>query len=400
MQPNETASPTPIDDDARADERRALRRLAATCFFAFGALGIHFPFFTPALLAAGMSSTAVGFMWSARSATHVLSPSVMGVLADLFGKTRTLSALALASLSLTSFALAVVDDERVAIGVFALAGLLGGASSSLLDGLVLAALGDQKRRFGAVRMFGSLGFGLVALTFAVVSDLVEMPRETAFVVAGILSAIALGCVSTVPVRARARLTSVRHAASLLWRRDLLVVGAVTLFLWSSHGAYSAFLAPLAAAHGVSGSGVGIAIACAIICEIGAMRASVVLLERFGAKSIMVLSTGTAIFRWAFLASTTGPVAFVAAQGLHGITFGLFYPAVVTLVGGLVPEEARQTAQGALVAGFFGIGGTLGTAIAGHTYGQAAPTTWWAMCGLSAVALACALLAKGSGARAP
>lgn len=394
MPQEENAPHSPVDEDARVDERRALRRLAATCFFAFGALGIHFPFFTPALLAAGMSSTAVGFMWSARSATHVLSPSVMGVVADLFGKTRTLSALALASLALTSFSLAFVDDERIAVVIFALTGLLGGASSSLLDGLVLAALGDEKRRFGAVRMFGSLGFGLVALTFAVVSDVVELPRETAFVVAGALSTIALGCVATVPVRARARLSSVRHAAHLLWRRDLLVVGAVTLFLWSSHGAYSAFLAPLAAAHGVGGSGVGVAIACAIVCEIVAMRASVVLLERFGAKSIMLVSTGTAIFRWGFLATTTGPVAFVVAQGLHGVTFGLFYPAVVTLVGGLVPEEARQTAQGALVAGFFGIGGTLGTAIAGHTYGQAAATTWWAMCGLAVVALVCALFARG------
>jgi len=379
--------------DVLALRRIALRRLALTSFFAFGALGIHFPFFTPALLAAGMSSTAVGFMWSARSATHMFSPSLFGVLADMHGKSRLLSAFALVSLAALSLSLAFVEDERIATLLFALTGLLGGASSSLLDGLVLTALGEEKRRFGSIRVFGSVGFGVVALTFALVDDAFTLPRTAPFFIAATLSLIASGLVFSVPVTAHVRLSGLGRAARLLFRRELLIVGVVTLFLWASHGAYSAFLAPLATAHALTGSGVGVALAVAIVCEVIAMRASVVLLERFGAKTILLLATGTAVFRWAFLASTTAPIAFVFAHGLHGVTFGLFYPAVVTLVGALVPDEARQTAQGSLVAGFFGLGGTVGTAIAGHTFGLSASTTWWSMCALAGVAFAVALLAR-------
>lgn len=391
--PAEPASTTPATADLHATRRIALRRLALTSFFAFGALGIHFPFFTPALLAVGMSSTAVGLMWSARSATHMFSPSLFGVLADLHGKSRLLSAFALVSLAVLSTSLAFVDDEAIATLLFALTGLLGGASSSLLDGLVLTALGEEKRRFGSVRVFGSIGFGVTALTFSIVDDAVALPRATPFVVAAALSLTASGLVLSVPVAAHVRLAGLGRAVRLVLRRDLLVVGAVTLFLWASHGAYSAFLAPLAAAHAVTGSSVGVALAVAIVCEVIAMRASVVLLERFGAKTVMLIATGTAVFRWAFLASTTAPLAFVAAQGLHGVTFGLFYPAVVTLVGALVPDEARQTAQGSLVAGFFGLGGTVGTAIAGHTFGLSATTTWWSMCALASVAFLIALSAR-------
>src|SRR5262249_1839051 len=89
--------------------------------------------------------------------------------------------------------------------------------------------------------------------------------------------------------------------------------------------------------------------------------------------------GTAL-RWLLLARCHSATALVALQGLHGLTFGLYWAAAIRTLEHLVPSRLRATGQTLYSAATFAIGGAIGYRLAGYGYdrlGGARPVYLWA-----------------------
>lgn len=374
--------------------RRALVLLAIAYFFAFGSVGVQMPLAAPALLGAGFSAAVVGAMWAARSLTGTLAPPLWGALADRVGQGRLFAALSLGLGGLVFTALAVAGREASALALFALYGLVGGASTSLLDGMTLTALGPHKRRYGNVRLFGAVGFGVTALSASTLVDAgwLAESAEVVFPMAGGLSVAAAVFVALTPRLERPRMARFGELLTAVRRGRLVAVGALSLLHWASHGAYTALVTPLAEARGAGRAAVGVALLVGIVVEVAMMRLSGSLQDRFGARRLLVFVVAVTSLRWLGLAATEGAASFIALQALHGVSFGLFYPTMVSVVAERVPEEARQGSQGLFASLFFGVGGALGMGAAGavfERYGETA--TWLAMALFSTGAVLVSLL---------
>lgn len=389
---NGAAGTGPVDEDQR---RRALRLLALSYFLSFGGIGLQVPLLSPSLSKLGLGAAVIGGLWAVRSATGIVAPTLLGLLADRLRADRALATLCLFGAAVSLAGLALGGGELGATVAFAAYGLFGTASVSLVDGMVLTALGDQRGRYGRVRVWGAVGFGVVALTATRLDEGVLAAPSVVFVSAGVLAALAgLAVLLSGSVRRQGGRSFVEVLKALVSAR-VGVLAVLAVFHWAGHGAYTAFITPLAEAIGLDTSLVGIALAISIVIEIAALQTADRAQEILGERRLLIVVTAVATFRWWGLSVTTSATAFIALHALHGVTFGWFYPTVVTLLSRRVPEHARQGAQGAFTSGTFGLGGALGMALAGAALERSgsADVVWMTMAGLSAVALLAAVLVR-------
>lgn len=369
---------------------RALPILAVAYATAFASTGLQLPLTSLAMQRVGFSMSAVGLMWAARSGLAILGPALWGTLADRRGDARPFAAASLLLGAGLLVILSFVTEVPSAIVVFGLYGLLSGPSGSLLDGLTITALGDARERFGAWRSIGTLGFGVTAFGGAMLIDrgVLDPLPSTIFPVAAVLTAAAGMVVLALPRLPRPRLSDTRAVLRTLTSRRMLGLFATTTLLWCSHVGYSAFLAPLALAAGLPEWSVGASMLLAIIVETVMLREAAFFLRRFSGRSLLLAVTALAAVRWVAVAFTVSPGVFIALHALHGITFGLFFATLVNLIAAWAPPEMRQAAQGAIGSSAFGLGGVLGSLIAGGVLDHfGARATWLTLSGVAALALA-------------
>jgi PPP family 3-phenylpropionic acid transporter len=158
-------------------------------------------------------------------------------------------------------------------------------------------------------------------------------------------------------------------------------------------AYSSFVMPLAQRMGLPEWAVGTSIAAGLVVEVFAFRSAGVVLERLGTRRTLLGAATLTVIRWTLVAFTTHPALAIALHALHGITFGLMYATLVSLLARRIPDEMRQTAQGVLGASAFGIGGALGALLTGGMLDRVGPrAAWLSMAAVALVGLAVALVA--------
>lgn len=88
-----------------------------------------------------------------------------------------------------------------------------------------------------------------------------------------------------------------------------------------------------------------------------------LLERVGARWLLVIAVGTMIPRYLLTASAPSAAWVVAAQTLRGLNFGCWWLAASALHSEHAPPELRNTTQALLPAAAFGVGPLVGLGLA-------------------------------------
>ena len=373
--------------------RRALIVLAVAYVVAFASGGIQLPLTSTAMEHVGLSMSAIGVMWAARQVLGIFGPALWGVLADRRGDTKPYAVASLASGAVLLALLSVTTSAAPAIALFGFYGLLCGPSGSLLDGMTIQALGDDKARFGRWRMWGTIGFGLSALGSALLLDrgLIAPSPRVIFPVCALFTAAGAVSVGFVPRLPRPPLGRVRDVLPLLRRPDMSALFVTCTLLWCSHAAYSGFLTPLAAAQSLPEWSVGASLAVAIVVEVVMLREAGFFIARFGGRTVILASCALAVLRWALTALATSPAAFIALNALHGITFGLFFATLVAMVAARAPPQMRQAAQGVVGSSAFGLGGGVGSLLVGAVFQHVgAPAAWASMAVMAALAFVVAL----------
>lgn len=370
--------------------------LAVAYLLHFASSGVHLPLAASALATVGLAPSLIGTVFALRSCMHVLAPTLWGALADKRGNGAPFAMASLFFGGMILLALGYAESSLAIVLCFALYGIVGAPSSSLLDGVTLTALGPHKAKFGHIRLFGTIGFGVTALlaNVAIGRGWVTASPASVFITAAVFSVLAAMVLVRFPVLPRERMSRFGDLWGLFRLRAFWVLTLVTTLQWSSHAAYTGFVVPLGQARGIGSSAVGLAIALGIALEVVAMRNAQTLLQRFGAWRLLSVILLVSLLRWVGLAFAHTATLYIVLNGLHGVTFGLFFPVMVTLLAERTPERLRQSAQGALVALGFGLGGALGSLAAGIAFeAYGARETWLLMAVPTSVTLILALWAK-------
>lgn len=338
-------------------------------YFAFlAALGFYWPYFSLYLASLGLAPTEITRLMSLGPAMGVVMPLALGLLADARRARVWLLRLASIGAALAFAALFHAGTGRAWLYAgFLLFALFRAPVSSLVDASAVDHALGTGGSFGALRVWGSVGF-LVAVLGG--GALVQEMGPTAMVGATTLALCAASlCAFAIPApKVHARAHILRAWVAMLGDGKLwLLLGAVVL-AQAAGAAYDGCFSLHLARLGYGSRFTGLAWGVGVASEVVLLALSGRLIRRFGAERLLTFALGTAAARWLALGHVTTAPAILALQPLHGITFGFFYASGVTLLRERAGHATPTAAQG-LFGASLGAGTVAGMAVAGRLLEQ-------------------------------
>jgi PPP family 3-phenylpropionic acid transporter len=232
-------------------------------------------------------------------------------------------------------------------------------SGPVLDGIALASLPKLDRNaYGRVRRWGSVGFLLSVFVVGWLADhtVIEPFDVVLFTAIGFLAlTMAMPQLGQIErVRIGFALRSLARDAHIWW---VLLAAALH---FGAHVGITAFLAVHLDSLGYGSAWTGTALALGVGIEVWVMTVAHRLLRRWDPTTLFLVATLVGMARWLVMEQTTSGVLLVGLQGLHGVSFGLFWIAGVAIMNRRAPSEVAISAQGLLAVAVGGVGSAIGT----------------------------------------
>jgi len=348
-------------------------RLSSFYFFYFASLGSLLPFWGVYLQDQGFTALAIGQLMAILQATKIVAPNLWGWLADRTG--RGIAIVRLASfLSWAAFlAIFFVEGFWAMALVMVIFSFFWNASLPQMEVVTINYLGSRLRRYAGIRLWGSIGFILAVLSLgALVERLGTMvvPLMTMFLQLGIW-------LSSLVVKER---TTEHRAASaevsilgVLRRPEVAAFLIAGLLMQASHGVYYSFYSIHLTQAGYASDVIGALWAWGVAVEVLVFALMHHLLERFGARRVMLTSLGLAVLRWLLIgAFVAEPMILILAQALHAATFGAFHAGAIHLTHHYFSGRLQGRGQALFGSLVYGAGGALGGLGSGILWSQAGP----------------------------
>ena len=348
-------------------------------FLYYAAMASLLPFLVLYYEHLGLSGRQIGVL-SALVPVMTLTVPLWSAAADLSGRYR--AALLLSVGGAAAFTLAT-PLATTYTGLLALVGALAFFVAPVMpfaDHAVLTLLREQRHRYGHLRLWGAVGWGVAA---PLAGLLVEREVRAAFVLAALLLGLLVFVVGSLPVQARAGTEEarprVRQFLTSKWAGLVAAafVGGVCLAVSGT------FLYLHLADLGVRSSFVGLALTVATLSEVPVFLLAGRLLRRYPAPALLAAALAVFAARLLLYSVAASPWLLLGAQGLHGASFSLLWAAGVAYADTLAPEGLRATAQGLLTTVVMGWGGVAGALLGGVFYDAAGAAALFRWVGLSA-----------------
>jgi PPP family 3-phenylpropionic acid transporter len=359
-------------------------------------LGVFLPYFGLYAHARGLSFFEISLVTLSVPIIQVLSPPLYGLLADLYISRNSLFRFSLIFPLLLSPLFYLPPSFPVLFLLILAYGISRSPANSLLNAVTMEVLGNRGERYGRVRLGGSLGFILFALMEGFWIERFGVERFPDLLIVGLFLSFLAGLRLHLPdgIRLNAREARGRLFRIITHRLWIFFLIGISLHWGASMGFNLFFVNYLHSLHyspGVSGILWGVA----ILSESIAFYLSNSFLRFFPPSFWIVLGAGVASLRWLITALFPSPLLLIVAQLTHGISFGLFYSALILWVFRQSPPGLTTTLQGLSHGVMFGLGGGLGQLMSGLILDKLGGR-WMFLCsaGMNLFALLCFLYARG------
>ena len=374
----------------------SLRPYAVFYFCFYAALGAYTPYMARYVDHLGFSGMVAGGLLGLWYATRIAAPPVWAkfVAASTRPGHWFMAGCLFASLGFLAFGVsASVPGLFLSMLAF---GLAYNAVMPQFEAMTLSALRDRPEGYGRLRVWGSVGFLVVAGTYGALMD---AWGDGAFVWAT-LPWFVLMLWAAWPHRVQPAATGAdpRHhqapKAHALWKkpgvRPLLWLA---LLVQASFGAFYVFFTLHLRAHGHDGLAVGLLWVAGVLAEIAVFWWAPTLIRRHGVTQLVTLCLAVTVARWITVACfPEGFLLMLAAQLTHALGFALFHACLMQRMAGLFPGISASAGQGLLYGFSSGLGGVIGALVAaglwelngGHAaFLGGAVFTLWALWGVRA-----------------
>lgn len=362
-------------------------RSAKAFYFLFFAAGASLiPFLALHYQGLGLNGRQIGVLTGMVPLITWGAALAWGALADATRKHHLLLLVAIAGLWLSIFTMTQVHSFVALIPVVCLVALFIAPITPLVDNAVMSRLGGRKREYGRVRVWGSYGWGMVAIFIGILIE--SRGLSVAFTTYLLLTCLLFLVAIRLPV-------NVVSAAGQMWTgmRTLLGNGRWLLFLFvamvegMSLGIFLNYLFLYLEEMGASATIMGLSLTFATISEIPIFLYSKKMLQRWGAPLLLAGSLlATAVRAFAYLTMTM-PWQVLPISLLHGPTFAALWAAGVAYADETAPAGLGATAQGMFGGAVTGLGMALGAFSGGFlydAYGATAVFHWAAWSSLVAL----------------
>ena len=364
--------------------------LASQYFLYFGVMGMHLPYFNLYCYDLGFNGWQIGTLSAARSVVLIVFGIAWGVLADRFQSRRTIYILcnflsaALWGLFLLTTRFHWMLAISIAYGIF-YAPLI-----AFLEAFSMDSLGHNKKRYGRMRVWGSMAFIIIVLALGEIIHYASVRIIIGFIFAGswIQAAVSLGFPEAPPMPGRSLTSGLKRLMSV--KTAVFFICAFLMLV--SHGAYYAFFSIHLSKMGFDSFFIGLAWAVAVCFEILAMLFSERIFKRLDYETVLVISFAAAALRWAGLWSIQSAAGILVLQATHALTYGTFHMASILYIDAMAPAEAKTVGQAVNNSVTYGFGLMVGFFISGALYERIGSSALFAVSG--AIALGAGLLFQG------
>lgn len=357
-------------------------RFSLIYFSMFSFIGIHMPFWPVWLESKGISASGISALTALSFALKIIFTPIVSKVVDRSGKRR--QAIIILTLGLFSCFLVFfgINGFLPILLLTTLSFACWSPVMSLAESLATVTAKEHKFDYGKVRLWGSVGFMVVAIFSG---NLLERFGEAALLWS-ICSAAGLLFISSCLLPKVSALTGTNEDANTAiffnskWFVCFLIA---TTLVQGSHAAYYTFGSIYWRAEGLSDQVIGVLWGCSVAVEVIAFAFGRTLLMQLGSINVLILGSIAAAFRWLIIGATDNIILLLLAQCLHALSFGACHFAAMRIITDKVAKSLSSTAQGIYSAFSMGIGMGLFVLISGPMYSLFESYTFFFM---SAVAL--------------
>lgn len=317
------------------------RAVSISYFLFFASLGSLLPYITLYLDAAGWSGISIGIYAAIGPLVTFLTQPLWGYVGDLWGNLpRLFAILALAS-ALSVFVFAFLPVSSVFFVLAVLVGLFQGPLSPVLDSMGVRML-SQKGKWGATRLWGSLGFAGVSV---IVGAIFDQRSSIIFALYSLGIIITALWVSRLPLAAatsaKPRGFSLTGLARVL-RGPFLLLLVTTFLLQFGHHMPTNFLSVVMAERGGSSALIGLAWSITALVEIPVLLGTIRMLDKLSPERLLIISGFVTALRLFVFAFSFNPLLMLVVHASKGLTYATTLVALVLIVDRIVPKEYHAT----------------------------------------------------------
>ncbi|HEX4881353.1 MAG TPA: MFS transporter [Porticoccaceae bacterium] len=362
-------------------------RLSGFYFFYFALLGGLFPYWSLYLDDRGLSAEQIGAVLAIPLVTKVFAPNLWSWLADASGWRLGIIRLGAILATMCFAGIFLVDDLPGLVLVMVGYSFFWNAVLPQHEVITLGFLGARPERYSAIRLWGSVGFiaavGAAGYAF-------ETRGIALFPVVGFSLLVAI-LLSSLLIPRPVAVPAARHREPMLAvvRQPVVLafLGAGAL-LQAAHGAYYSFFSLHLQNLGYGRTAIGLLWSVGVVAEVLIFAVMHRVLLRYGVRTLLLTSLALAALRWWLIGHYSASlVVLVCAQTLHAFTFGTYHAAGVETVRRLFANAGQAGGQALYGAVSFGLGGALGSWLAGQLWRFGAPLVFEVAALLCLLALA-------------
>ena len=376
--------------------RRQLAPFAALSASYFAHIGFFNPYLPLWLKELGLSILAISVLVSVQAATRLFAPYGWGWLSDRTGERIQLMRYSACAALLASTGLWWDGGVNWLFGVLLLMFMHTSAmmpmSEAAMAHLVTQDGVFNARRYGRIRLWGSVGFLVTVMVAGVFFERAGMHHFPAWTVATMLAVtVSVFCLPDLKEAIPAHALRVNVMPVLRQRAVQWFFASVFLHVLSHIGIY-VFFSLYLDSLGYSKTMIGLLWALSVVVEIGWFFTQSRWLPRMSLPAWLVFCSAAMVLRMGLTASSAQVlVLLLLAQALHALTFATHHTVCIALLSQHFSGRLRGRGQALYTVigyGFPGvIGGLAGGMLSTH-YGLS--SVYWASMVISALAVACAL----------
>lgn len=366
-------------------------------FFAvyFALLGAIIPYFTLYLESLGFSPQQIGILMSTLLITKIVAPVFWGYLIDkhqtdiLSSNARNNALVAALFFSCIFFSLLNFTKHIGWIAILMVGySFFWNAVLPQFEALVYNYLGEQRLRYGRIRMWGSIGF--IVLVISMGSALDEFGIGILLPSVSVLFLL-LTVVSLSLRKPTIDITSLPDEKRVIKQQQFLELLTPTIVLMlffsalgqMSHAPYYTFFSIYLEGYGYSKTEIGWLWALGVMAEVFIFFYAHHLLVRCDLKKVLAYVFATTGLRWWLIANFPESITLIAlGQSLHAISFGLYHATMSQIINQHFVGDNQVRGQALYSSFTFGFGGAVGSLSCGFL---------WARLGGEMVFLYCAVI---------
>lgn len=332
-------------------------------FIYYAAMAALYPYLPVYYRQLGLGGEQIGILTAAVPLINLVSGPLWGWLADSRQRHKQVLIISLVSVAIFGVLLALPRSFLGLLVVIVPLALFLSPIVPILDSSVLQSLGEHRDRYGRIRLWGAIGWGICAPLAGRLAEKVGL--QGLFIVFGALMGLSALLAARQPVRSTLMRPLGAGALSLFWadprwRAFLFTAfsGGVILSVISN------FLFLFLQDLGASQSLLGFSLTVATVSEVSLLYVSSGLLKRWSPQWLMMAGLILFAVRALLYSFISQPWMAMPIQLMHGLTYALMWVSGVSYAGMMAPPGLNATAQGLFSSAIMGVGMVVGSLLGG------------------------------------